>query len=79
MDISIPLFQKVPPEGCPRHNGKMGVHGGTLQPGRWGHWASIQAALQPQKTLGGVRLQTERRKKCYSRPVRRLAQLPGAA
>lgn len=84
MDISIPLFQEHLPGRCPRHKGKKGAYGGTLWPGKpgrlWGHWASIQADLQHKKNkLGSVKLQREHRTRCYSHPVQRLAQLPGAA
>ena len=83
MDISMTLFQEVPPGSCPRCNGKKGAHSGTLQSGKqdelWGHRLSVQADLQPQKDPGGVKLQAECRSKRYSRPARRLARLPGAA
>lgn len=64
VDISIPLFQKVPPGSCRRHNGKKETCDGTLQPDKqhrlWRHQASIQADLQPpNETLSADRGQEE--------------------
>lgn len=81
VDISIPLFQKVPPGSCPRHDGKketvVGLCNLTNRMDSGGTKPPFQADSQAPK--GGIKLQTECRRKCYSHPARRLAPLPGAA